>query len=109
MPKPNPKYHIIILCFAVILRRMSDLEKPLVLRLLWGGADLRHTFSLQENETGDIIVSDKSYKLNLLESSVIILLILPSLFLISYAYTCGYFLPLYPVGTVDIELLRQKH
>ena len=57
---PNPKYHIIILCFAVILRRMSDLEKPLVLRLLWGGADLRHTFSLQENETGDIIVSDKS-------------------------------------------------
>ena len=60
MPQPNPKYHIIILCFAVILRRMSDLEKPLVLRLLWGGADIRHTFSLQENETGDIIVSDKS-------------------------------------------------
>jgi len=37
---------------------MSDFEKPLVLRLLWGGGDIRHTFSLQENETGDIVVSD---------------------------------------------------
>lgn len=43
--------------FAVILRRMSDQEQPLVLRLLWGGADIRHNFSLQENETGDIVVS----------------------------------------------------
>ena len=42
---------------SVILRRMSDFEKPLVLRLLWGGADIRHKFSLQENETGDIVVS----------------------------------------------------
>ena len=42
---------------AVILRRMSDLEKPLCLRLLWGGGDIRHSFSLQENETGDIVVS----------------------------------------------------
>ena len=33
------------------------MEKPLVLRLLWGGGDIRHNFSLQENETGDIIVS----------------------------------------------------
>ena len=43
---------------SVILRRMSDFEQPLVLRLLWGGADIRHNFSLQENETGDIVVSD---------------------------------------------------
>ena len=43
----------------VILRRMSDHEKPLVLRLLWGGGDIRHNFSLQENETGDIVVSGK--------------------------------------------------
>ena len=26
-----------------------------MLRLLWGGADIRHKFSLQENETGDIV------------------------------------------------------
>ncbi|XP_031549895.1 ras association domain-containing protein 5-like isoform X3 [Actinia tenebrosa] len=39
----------------VILRRMSDVEKPLMLRLLWGGADIKHSFSLQENETGDIV------------------------------------------------------
>ena len=45
----------------MILRRMSDLEKPLVLRLLWGGSDIRHNFSLQENETGDIVVS---YEIN---------------------------------------------
>lgn len=46
-------------CFlTVILRRMSDFEQPLVLRLLWGGSDIRHNFSLQENETGDIVVSD---------------------------------------------------
>jgi len=38
---------------------MSDHEKPLVLRLLWGGGDIRHNFSLQENETGDIVVSGK--------------------------------------------------
>ena len=37
---------------------MSDFEQPLVLRLLWGGGDIRHNFSLQENETGDIVVSD---------------------------------------------------
>lgn len=37
---------------------MSDLEKPLCLRLLWGGGDIRHSFSLQENETGDIVVSE---------------------------------------------------
>jgi hypothetical protein len=36
---------------------MADVEKPLMLRLLWGGADIRHSFSLQENETGDIVVS----------------------------------------------------
>lgn len=38
---------------------MSDIEQPLVLRLLWGGSDIRHNFSLQENETGDIVVSDR--------------------------------------------------
>lgn len=56
----NPRKFALFECYQeednhMILRRMSDLEKPLVLRLLWGGADLRHTFSLQENETGDII------------------------------------------------------
>lgn len=40
---------------------MSDFEQPLVLRLLWGGGDIRHNFSLQENETGDIVVSDIDY------------------------------------------------
>lgn len=35
---------------------MADIETPLMLRLLWGGADIRHSFSLQENETGDIVV-----------------------------------------------------
>ena len=47
-----------IFFLTVILRRMSDFEQPLVLRLLWGGSDIRHNFSLQENETGDIVVSD---------------------------------------------------
>lgn len=56
----NPRKFALFECYQeednhMILRRMSDLEKPLVLRLLWGGADLRHTFSLQENETGDIV------------------------------------------------------
>ena len=58
---------------------MSDLEKPLVLRLLWGGADIRHTFSLQENETGDIVVSGKqrflSGKFRVADVKVILLLI----------------------------------
>ena len=47
----------LMIFLSVILRRMSDFEKPLVLRLLWGGADIKHKFSLQENETGDIVVS----------------------------------------------------
>lgn len=56
----NPRKFALFECYQeedkhIILRRMSDLEKPLVLRLLWGGADIRHTFSLQENETGDIV------------------------------------------------------
>lgn len=58
---------------------MSDLEKPLVLRLLWGGADIRHTFSLQENETGDIVVSGKqrflSRKFHVDDVKVVLLLI----------------------------------
>ncbi|XP_022800714.1 ras association domain-containing protein 5-like isoform X2 [Stylophora pistillata] len=56
----NPRKFALFECYQeeddhVILRRMSDFEKPLVLRLLWGGADIRHKFSLQENETGDIV------------------------------------------------------
>lgn len=56
----NPRKFALFECFQeenkhIILRPMSDMEKPLVLRLLWGGADLRHNFSLQENETGDIV------------------------------------------------------
>lgn len=56
----NPRKFALFECYQeeddhIILRRMSDFEKPLVLRLLWGGADLRHKFSLQENETGDIV------------------------------------------------------
>ena len=42
---------------VVTLRRIADDEKPLVLRLIWGGADRSHSFCLQENETGDIMVS----------------------------------------------------
>lgn len=58
----NPRKFALFECYQdedkhVILRRMSDLEKPLCLRLLWGGGDIRHSFSLQENETGDIVVS----------------------------------------------------
>ncbi|XP_068701835.1 ras association domain-containing protein 1-like [Montipora capricornis] len=56
----NPRKFALFECYQeedkhIILRRMSDMEKPLVLRLLWGGGDIRHNFSLQENETGDII------------------------------------------------------
>lgn len=39
----------------VTLRRIADDERPLVLRLMWGGADRTHSFCLQENETGDIM------------------------------------------------------
>ncbi|XP_046853450.1 ras association domain-containing protein 1-like isoform X2 [Xenia sp. Carnegie-2017] len=39
----------------VTLRRITDNERPLVLRLIWGGADRSHSFVLQENETGDIM------------------------------------------------------
>ena len=55
---PKSHHHVEYFFLAVILRRMSDFEQPLVLRLLWGGGDIRHNFSLQENETGDIVVSD---------------------------------------------------
>ena len=44
---------------AVTLRRIADEERPLVLRLIWGGADRTHSFCLQENETGDIMVCCK--------------------------------------------------
>ena len=46
-----------VTCFpAVTLRRIADEERPLVLRLIWGGSDRSHSFCLQENETGDIMV-----------------------------------------------------
>ncbi|XP_020609802.1 ras association domain-containing protein 5-like isoform X2 [Orbicella faveolata] len=56
----NPRKFALFECYQeedkhMILRRMSDFEQPLVLRLLWGGGDIRHNFSLQENETGDIV------------------------------------------------------
>ncbi|KAK3728850.1 hypothetical protein QZH41_020225 [Actinostola sp. cb2023] len=56
----NPRKFALFECYQeqddhVILRRMADIEKPLMLRLLWGGPDIRHSFSLQENETGDIV------------------------------------------------------
>jgi hypothetical protein len=53
----NKNVEKVNICFpAVTLRRIADEEKPLVLRLIWGGADRSHSFCLQENETGDIMV-----------------------------------------------------
>ncbi|EDO41731.1 predicted protein, partial [Nematostella vectensis] len=56
----NPRKFALFECYQeedrhLILRRMADMERPLVLRLLWGGGDIKHSFSLQENETGDIV------------------------------------------------------
>ncbi len=47
----------ILYLFVVRLRKMDIEEHPLVLSLLWGEQREDKSFSLQENERGEILVS----------------------------------------------------